>query len=180
MGLGRKVFGSETLSSAEVQGYLMDQSVMVFTGTAQRAAELPAPAEGMVCVLTDTDQVQQRRNGAWIDLGAVPPVAVTLDGTKLANFGGGIRTARVWAQGRTVFCSGLVKMLAAQGTTLEVSVATIPAGFRPVERETFPTLSSAAPLRLDVYPTGDVKLVTFTTALAINATWPFVGHWNLD
>jgi hypothetical protein len=67
-GLGRKVFGSETLSSTEVQGYFMDQSVMVFASAAQRDGSIPSPSDGMVVYLTDIDRFLGRENGAWRSL----------------------------------------------------------------------------------------------------------------
>lgn len=58
MGLGRKVFTRERLTSADVNGYLMGQSVMSFPTTAVRDADLPlAQVEaGMVCYIEDLDR----------------------------------------------------------------------------------------------------------------------------
>jgi hypothetical protein len=48
-GLGRKVFSpGEVLTAADVNGYLQDQAVMNFAGTASRASAIPTPSEGMV------------------------------------------------------------------------------------------------------------------------------------
>lgn len=55
-GLGRKLFTRETLSSAEVQGYLMDQAVMRFPSAATNAAQNPSPSQGMVAYLDDADK----------------------------------------------------------------------------------------------------------------------------
>lgn len=65
VGLGRKVFGAETLSYAEVQGYLMDQAVMQFDSAAHRDAAIPSPSDGMVTYLRDVDLFVERVNGAW-------------------------------------------------------------------------------------------------------------------
>lgn len=47
-GLGRKVWSAgDTLTAADVNGYLMDQMVMVFAGTAARASAIPTPSAGM-------------------------------------------------------------------------------------------------------------------------------------
>ena len=47
-GLGRKVFvAGEVLQASEVQGYMVDQSIMVFETTAARDAAIPEPTEGM-------------------------------------------------------------------------------------------------------------------------------------
>jgi len=56
---GRKVFtAGEVLQAADVNDYLMDQSVMVFAGTAARGSAIPSPTEGMVTYLEDADELQ--------------------------------------------------------------------------------------------------------------------------
>jgi len=58
-GLGRKVFApNDILGAADVMGYLMDQSVMVFANSSERSTEVPTPTEGMVSYLADTDNLQ--------------------------------------------------------------------------------------------------------------------------
>jgi hypothetical protein len=67
-GLGRKTFSSgEVLTAANVQGYLMDQAVMVFDGTASRGSAIPTPSAGMVAYSTAT-QLQVYDGSAWVDL----------------------------------------------------------------------------------------------------------------
>lgn len=182
-GLGRKVFGAETLSSAEVQGYLMDQAVMAFGSAAAREAAIPAPTESMMADLQDTNQTMVYRAGVgWVNIGNVAPAALTLT-SAAANFSdgstGGIQIARIWAQGRTIHTSGLVKLTAGVAAASETSVATVASGWRPKSRECFPVTIGTAAGRLDFYANGDVKLVT-GTALAINSTFPLVGAWSLD
>lgn len=56
---GRKVFtAGEVLQAADVNDFLMDQSVMVFAGTAARGSAIPSPTEGMVTYLQDADELQ--------------------------------------------------------------------------------------------------------------------------
>lgn len=56
---GRKVFtAGEVLQAADVNDYLMDQSVMVFAGTAARGSAIPSPTEGMVTYRSDDDVVE--------------------------------------------------------------------------------------------------------------------------
>ena len=58
-GLGRTVFtAGEVLTAANVNGYLMDQSVMVFADAAARTTAIPAPSAGMMSFLLDVVQVQ--------------------------------------------------------------------------------------------------------------------------
>ena len=67
-GLGRKVFApGDTLTASDVNGYLMDQSVMVFAGTAARASAIPTPSAGMVAYSTATS-LQVYNGSAWVDL----------------------------------------------------------------------------------------------------------------
>jgi hypothetical protein len=67
-GLGRKTFSpGDVLTSSDVQGYLMDQSVMVFAGTAARASAIPSPSAGMVAYSTATS-LQVYNGSAWVDL----------------------------------------------------------------------------------------------------------------
>lgn len=47
-GLGRKVFtAGDVLTASDVQNYMMDQSVMVFAGTAARSSAIATPTTGM-------------------------------------------------------------------------------------------------------------------------------------
>lgn len=64
-GLGRKVFTRQTLTSPEVQGYLMDQSVMRFASAAARSTAIPSPSEGMVTYLDDVDMLFVYRADVW-------------------------------------------------------------------------------------------------------------------
>jgi hypothetical protein len=58
-GLGRQVFtAGEVLTAADVNGYLMDQAVMVFADAAARSAGIAAPSAGMMTFLQDVVQVQ--------------------------------------------------------------------------------------------------------------------------
>ncbi len=66
-GLGRKVFASgDILTAAQVQGYLQDQAIMVFSGTAVRGTAITSPSEGMFSYLTDTNALQYYDGSAWV------------------------------------------------------------------------------------------------------------------
>ncbi len=71
-GLGRKVFtAGEVLTAANVNGYLMDQTVMVFAGTAARASAIATATEGMISYLTDgtgSQAVEYYDGAAWTAL----------------------------------------------------------------------------------------------------------------
>jgi len=68
-GLGRKVFtASEVLTAANVNGYLMDQTVMVFAGTAARASAIATASAGMTSYLTDLAQFQVYNGTTWTQI----------------------------------------------------------------------------------------------------------------
>ena len=67
-GLGRKTFtAGEVLTAANVQGYLQDQTVMVFAGTAARGSALGTAvlSEGMITYLSDSNSVELWDGSAW-------------------------------------------------------------------------------------------------------------------
>lgn len=65
-GLGRRTFAAgEVLTASNVMGYLQDQAVMTFAGTAARGSAIGTATEGMVSYLADTDLVQVYDGSAW-------------------------------------------------------------------------------------------------------------------
>lgn len=70
-GLGRKTFtAGEVLTAVNVQGYLMDQSVMVFASASARTTALgTAVSEGMVSYLMDTNSLEAYDGAAWTGVG---------------------------------------------------------------------------------------------------------------
>jgi hypothetical protein len=69
-GLGKKTFvAGAVLTAAEVNGYLMDQSVMVFASDAARSSAIPSPSAGMVTYLTDTSEMQAYNGTAFVAVG---------------------------------------------------------------------------------------------------------------
>ena len=65
-GLGRKAFtAGEVLTAVNVQGYLMDQSIMVFADTTARDAAITSPTSGMFAYLTGTSILTYYNGSAW-------------------------------------------------------------------------------------------------------------------
>jgi hypothetical protein len=65
-GLGRKVFtAGEVLTAANVNGYLMDQTVMVFAGTAARSSAIATASAGMVSYRTDGSAWEGYNGSTW-------------------------------------------------------------------------------------------------------------------
>jgi hypothetical protein len=57
---GRKTFvGGDILLASELNGFLMDQAVMVFDDAAARTTAIPSPSEGMVTYLKDTNSIDK-------------------------------------------------------------------------------------------------------------------------
>jgi len=66
----KKTFAiGEVLTSSDVNTYLMNQSVMVFTNSTTRLAAIPSPTAGMVTYLTGTNAVESYNGSAWVSVG---------------------------------------------------------------------------------------------------------------
>ena len=88
MGSGFRTFASgEVLTSSNVQNYLMDQAVMVFSGTAARSSALPSPEVGMTAYSTATG-LQVYNGSAWVNVGGGYGVATGGSGTASRTIGG--------------------------------------------------------------------------------------------
>lgn len=65
-GLGFKTFASgEVLTAANVNGYLMQQTIMVFADSSARDTAISSPSEGMFVYLTGTDALQFYDGSSW-------------------------------------------------------------------------------------------------------------------
>jgi hypothetical protein len=68
-----KVFSNgSVLNASDLNDYLMNQSVMVFSSSATRASALTAPVEGMLTWLQDANRYQYYTGTAWADLTDAP------------------------------------------------------------------------------------------------------------
>jgi hypothetical protein len=81
-GLGRKVFtAGEVLTAANVNGYLMDQTIMVFAGTAARSSAIATASAGMVSFRTDGSAWEGYNGSTWgalVDINAFAAATATL------------------------------------------------------------------------------------------------------
>jgi len=70
-GLGKKTFAvNEILTAADVNGYLMEQSVMVFDDDTARTNGLASPSEGMITYLKSDDGLYKYDGSSWISIQA--------------------------------------------------------------------------------------------------------------
>lgn len=88
---GRKVFTSgEILTAADVNSFLMDQSVMVFADSSARSSAIPTPSEGMVTFREDQDVVEVYDGSAFKTVGGLVAVeSVLKTDTFTASVSGG-------------------------------------------------------------------------------------------
>jgi hypothetical protein len=89
----RKVFtAGEVLAANDVNSFLMNQSVMTFSGTVARASAIPTPTEGMLVYLEDTNTYQTWNGSAWQNLynSSVTTLAAGTTYTATAANAGGI------------------------------------------------------------------------------------------
>jgi len=81
----------EVITASNVQGYLQDQSVMVFASDAVRSTAVIVPTEGMLSWLEDDNKYQYYTGAAWADLivpisGGTAGQAYVSNGTADASF----------------------------------------------------------------------------------------------
>jgi hypothetical protein len=84
VGSGFRTFtAGEVLTASNVQNYLMDQSVMVFGGSAARSSAIGTAnfEEGMVSYLTDTDKVEAYNGTNWVSVAPTTTQGLTLINT---------------------------------------------------------------------------------------------------
>ncbi len=109
-GLGRKVFtAGEVLTAANVQDYLQDQAVMVFSGTAARGSALGTSviSEGMVTYQTDSNTITVYDGSVWQQV--YPSVAGTVLAKDVVGSGTSITTSMTATsdlQNATIYVSG--------------------------------------------------------------------------
>ena len=81
MANGFKVFAvGEVLTAANVNDYLMEQSISIFANSTARDAQITSPIEGMFCYLADSNVLQFYNGSSWasyIGEGDITGVTIT-------------------------------------------------------------------------------------------------------
>jgi hypothetical protein len=86
----RKVFtAGEVLTAADVNSFLMDQSVMTFAGTAARGSAIGTASEGMLSYLEDSNSYQYWNGSSWVGLTGGSNETITTAYTAVAGNAGG-------------------------------------------------------------------------------------------
>jgi hypothetical protein len=161
-GSGKKTFtAGDVLTASDVNNYLMDQTVMVFGGTAARASAIPTPSEGMFAVTTDNDQVDYYDGSAWVPalpVGAWTSYTPTFTGFTLGN--GTINVAKFCQIGKTVH----LKLQVTLGSTSSVTSGITPSLPVNATIDNTTSASTCALIAGGVAATGMVALQSSTSA----------------
>ena len=102
-GLGRKVWSAlEVVTATNVQGYLQDQVVQVYAGTAARSSALgTAVSEGMVSYLSDSNALQYYDGSAWQNILATSNAGTTVTAAYTATSANA--NSKIYANGTAAY-----------------------------------------------------------------------------
>jgi hypothetical protein len=85
-GAGKKTFtAGETLTASDVNTYLMEQSVMVFAGTAARSSAIPTPSDGMVTYNQTNNALEAYNGSEWINKSGLQLIKTQVVGTTVSS-----------------------------------------------------------------------------------------------
>jgi hypothetical protein len=120
----KKTFtAGEVLAAADVNDFLMDQSLMTFAGTAARGSAIPTPVEGMLTYLDDSDIYESYSGSAWLPalpMGAWQSYTPTFTGFTLGD--GTIEVAKYSQIGNTVHCKVQVTLGSTSAVTGSITI----------------------------------------------------------
>lgn len=88
MANGFKVFAvSEVLTAADVNDYLMEQSISIFADATARDAQISSPVEGQFCYLADSNVLQFYNGSSWASYIGEGDISSVVAGTALSGGG---------------------------------------------------------------------------------------------
>ena len=88
MANGFKVFAvGEVLTAADVNDYLMEQSISIFADSTARDAQITSPIEGQFCYLADSNVLQLYGGSSWADYIGEGDISSVVAGTNLSGGG---------------------------------------------------------------------------------------------
>ena len=159
-GAGYKLFNTgDVLTAAQVNTYLMQQTVMVFaSATARNTALSGILAEGLVCYLTDTNDFQIYDGAAWQSYGSGDITGVTA--TSPLTGGGTSGSVTVGIQDGTTAQKGAVQLTDSTSSTSTTTAAT------PNSVKSAYDLANGAVAKSTVTTKGDLILGTAASTVA--------------
>lgn len=162
-GAGYKLFNTgDVLTAAQVNTYLMQQTVMVFaSATARNTALSGILAEGLVCYLTDTNDFQIYDGAAWQSYGSGDITGVTA--TAPLTGGGTSGSVTVGIQDGTTAQKGAVQLTDSTSSTSTTTAAT------PNSVKSAYDLANGAIAKSTVTTKGDLILGTAASTVARQA-----------
>ena len=128
-GLGRKVWAAgDVLAAADVNGYLMDQAVMVFDDAAARTSAIATATEGMITYLKDSNGLFYYDGSAWTVVGLDPitftsstATAYTVTSSDAGSYLQFTNAGTVTISTATAFTAGQQVQILADGTALTIA-----------------------------------------------------------
>ena len=88
MANGFKVFSvGEVLTAADVNDYLMEQSIGIFSNSTARDAQITSPIEGQFCYLADSNVLQLYNGSSWANFIGEGDITGVTAGTNLSGGG---------------------------------------------------------------------------------------------
>ncbi len=88
MANGFKVFAvGEVLTAADVNDYLMEQSISIFADSTARDAQITSPIEGQFCYLADSNVLQLYNGSSWANFIGEGDITGVTAGTNLSGGG---------------------------------------------------------------------------------------------
>ena len=88
MANGFKVFAvGEVLTAADVNDYLMEQSIGIFSNSTTRDAQITSPIEGQFCYLADSNVLQLYNGSSWANFIGEGDITGVTAGTNLSGGG---------------------------------------------------------------------------------------------
>ena len=88
MANGFKVFAvGEVLTAADVNDYLMEQSIGIFADSTARDAQITSPIEGQFCYLADSNVLQLYNGSSWANFIGEGDITGVTAGTNLSGGG---------------------------------------------------------------------------------------------
>jgi hypothetical protein len=175
-GLGGKNWTFEQeATSIDINGYLADQVVMRFASAVARDAGFggtgePTLAEGMICTLDDTNEVQRYSGSAWVTIYKEEVIGVALSDETTA-----ITTGTAKATIRAPFALTLTGVRANLNTasssgipTVDINVngSTILSTKLTIDANELTSVTAATPAVISSASIGDDAIITFDIDVA--------------